>query len=217
MKFINKQQYSTAQIIMLAVTGIVLGFLIITQSRYFTSYVSSVGRDSSENIFRKIQILKTTNDELKEEIQDLEIQFADISNQAMALESINKDILKNKMIAGDTAIYGPGIQIEIETQISDIWFTDLINELLASGAEAISVNSIRLTDATIGFDTLPNGQIMLNNVILTPPYTFSAVGDKINLKQSMEVTGGIIERLKTSFADFKYSIIEKDRIEMGKL
>jgi len=217
MKIYNKEIYTVPQVILLALTGLLLGFLIITQSRYFTSYVSSVGRDSSENIFRKIQILKTTNDELADVVTDLESQLGETSSQADALKSIEKEIIKNEMIAGEIKIFGPGIEINIENQISAIWFTDLANELFASGAEAISINNIRLTDSTIGFDTLPNGQIMVNNVILTPPYTFDAIGDKINIKQALEAPGGIIDRLKATYTDIKFTIVEKDRVEMGKI
>jgi len=218
MKLFKKEiEYTVPQIIILSLTGLLLGFLLINQSRYFTTYEITLGRDSSENIFRKIQMLKTSNDDLAEEITNLEAQLAEASNQALALENINKDIQKNKIIAGEIAVFGPGIEINIETQLSNIWFTDLVNELFSAGAEAVSINNLRLTDATVGFDTLPNGQIMINNVILTTPYTFTAIGEKTNLKQIMEATGGIIERLKSTYPDFKYTILEKDRIEMAKI
>ena len=114
--------------ILLLATGLVLGFLIITQARYFTGYVSSEGRDSSENIFRKIQILKTSNDELEDTIASLEAQLEDLSNQALALESIENEINKNSIISGVVDVWGPGIKLEIETQINEIWFTDIANE-----------------------------------------------------------------------------------------
>ena len=217
MKIYNKEIYTIPQIMLLVFTGLLLGFLVVTQSRYFTSYVSSVGRDSTENIFRKIQILKTTNDELTEVVTDLESQLQEVSSQADALKSIEKEIIKNEMIAGDIKVFGPGVEIFIETQIPAIWFTDLVNELLSSGAEAISINNIRLTESTIGFDTLPNGQIMVNNVILNAPYTFNAIGDKLNIKQAVSSIGGIIERLKNTYPEIKISLSEKDRIEMEKI
>ncbi|MFC1656255.1 DUF881 domain-containing protein [Patescibacteria group bacterium] len=214
---ISHKKTPFGQLAILLTTGLVLGLLVMTQARYYTSYVSSDGRDSSENVFRKIQILKTSNDELEDEIIDLEAQLEDLSNQALALESIDKDIKKNEIIAGEVSIHGPGIKLEFGTEISDIWLTDLTNELLASGAEAISVNNIRLTDSTVGFDTLPNGQIMLNSVILTPPYTFSAIGDKATLKQAIEAPRGILDRITGAFNEFEYTLEEKDRIEMEQI
>ncbi len=213
----NHKKTPLSQLAILLTTGLVLGLLVMTQARYYTSYVSSEGRDSSENIFRKIQILKTSNDELEDEIIDLEAQLEELSNQALALKSIEREIKKNKIIAGDVDIYGPGIKLEFETEISDIWLTDLTNELLASSAEAISVNNIRLVDSTVGFDTLPNGQIMLNSIILTPPYTFNAIGDKTTLRQAIEAPRGILDRIAGAFNEFEYTLEEKDRIEMKQV
>jgi uncharacterized protein YlxW (UPF0749 family) len=205
------------KIFLLAFTGLILGILIMTQARYFTSYVSSEGRDSRENIFRKIQILKISNDELEDEIVVLEEQLEELSNQALALQSIEKEIDKNKIIAGEVPVFGSGIKLEFETEIDDIWLTDLANELLASGAETISMNNIRLVNSTVGFDTLPNGQIMLNSIILTPPYTFKAIGDKTNLKQALETPHGILDRMKATFDELNYTLEEKDRVEMEKV
>lgn len=207
----------TAQIIILLISGMVLGALVITQAKYFTNYVESVGRDSSENVFRKIQILKTSNDELKDEIGTLDKQFEEISTQASALASINKEIEKNKLIAGETDAYGPGVKLEISNDIKGLWFTDIVNELFASGAEAVSVNNVRLTDSTIGFDTLPNGKIMLNGVILNSPYTFSAIGDSNTLRSALESPFGIIEKMKASVEDFEHELTVPDRIDMKKV
>lgn len=206
-----------AQIIIMLISGIVLGAMVITQAKYFTNYVSSVGRDSNENIFRKIQILKTSNDELKDEIEALDKQFEETSTQASALASINKEIEKNKMIAGEADIYGTGIALEVSSDISGLWFTDIVNELFASGAEAVSVNNIRLTDATIGFDTLPNGQIMLNGVILSSPYTFSGIGESNTLRSALESPFGIIEKMRASIENFEFELTSPDRIDMKKV
>lgn len=206
-----------AQIIIMLISGIVLGTMVITQAKYFTNYVSSVGRDSNENVFRKIQILKTSNDELEDEIKALDKQLEETSTQASAFAAINKEIEKNKLIAGETDVFGPGVSLEIEKDINGLWFTDIVNELFASGAEAVSVNNVRLTDATIGFDTLPNGKIMLNGIILSSPYTFSAIGESTTLKSALESPFGIIEKMKASIEDFKYELILPDRIDMKKV
>jgi uncharacterized protein YlxW (UPF0749 family) len=215
MKIFHRKSDKPAWMILLGLTGMLLGFLVITQGRYFTSYVESIGRDSNENIFRKIQVLKTGNDELEEEIKDLKIQLQDLSDQTMAIQSIENEIEKNKIIAGNVEIFGPGLEIQIETEISGIWFIDLINEFFAAGAQAISINNIRLVDSVVGFDTLPNGQVMINNIILKPPYKFEVIGDKSTLRVAIESQHGIIDKMKTTFEDFSYTLEEKDRIDMG--
>ena len=46
-----------------------------------------------------------------------------------------------------------------------------------STAQAVSINGIRITNQTAGFDVLPKGQIFLNGSILTYPYIFEAIGE----------------------------------------
>lgn len=217
MFFKKKNKVRITQILLLAITGLVLGFIMVTQARYYVSYVSTTGRDSGENIFREIQRLKIGNDELSDEIETLEEQLEELSNQALALESIEREIDKDRIIAGEVDIWGSGIKFELISPVNEIWFTDISNELHAIGAETISINNIRLIDSTIGFDTLPNGQIMVNGVILSAPYTFEAIGDSTTLKQALESANGIIDKMKSSIEDFEYTLDEKDRIEMLKV
>ncbi len=213
----RKKNKSNMQIALLLITGLVLGFIVIIQAKHFTNYIETIGRDSTENVFRRIQILKISNDELKDEISSLETQFEDLNDQAQSFATINNDIKKDEIIAGETDIFGPGIELTIENNLNVVWFIDLTNELITSGAEAISVNNIRLTNSTMGFDPLPNGQIMINGVILQPPYTFQAIGDKEELNQILTNPIGILNRMNSAIKDFKYEISQKDRVDMKKV
>lgn len=213
----RKKEQPISRMLLLLVTGLVLGFLVTTQAKYFTDYVSTVSRDSTENVFRRIQILKKTNDELNNEIALLEKQLEDLNNQAQSFQTIANNIKKNEIIAGEIDIWGPGIELIIETKLNTIWFTDITNALFASGAEAISINNIRLTDTAIGFDKLPNGQIMINGVILQKPYTIKVIGDKESLQQVLKSPFGILQRMESTLEEFSYSLNEKDRIEMKEV
>jgi uncharacterized protein YlxW (UPF0749 family) len=63
------------------------------------------------------------------------------------------------------------------------------------GAEAVSINNIRFIDVTNGFDTIPNGEIVLNGSILKAPYVFEAIGDKTTLKAALVQPQGILQRM----------------------
>ena len=215
--FHRKTNNRISQTALLGITGLILGLLVITQAKHFTSYVETISRDSTENVFRRIQILKTSNDELEDEIKTLEKQLEDLNDQAQTFATIEKDIKKNEIIAGATDVFGPGIELVINNDLNAVWFTDLTNELFASGAEAISINNIRLTDSTIGFDELPNGQIMINGVILQPPYTIQAIGDKDALSQILKGPAGILSRMQATFDNLEYQLSQKDRIDMKKV
>jgi len=198
------------------ITGILLGFLVVLQARSFSS-VQSIARDSQANVFQEIQILKNTNENLSDEINDLEDQLAKASDQEQALKSIQDEIQKDKMIAGELDVNGPGIEVTVKNELAGIWFTDMINELWAAGAEAVSVNNVRLTNSTAGFDTLPNGQISLNGVILTAPYHFDAIGDKKTISEALSQPAGIIQRMKENIQNLDINIDQKDLIQMDKV
>ena len=199
------------------ITGILLGFLVVLQTRSFGAVTDKVGRDSIANVFREIQILKNTDENLNDEILNLEDQLSKASNQEEALKAIKAEIEKDKMIAGAVTVNGPGVELKIKNNLQALWFTDIVNELWAAGAEAVSVNNIRLTNTTVGFDTLPNGQISLNGVILAAPYSFDAIGDKKILTEALNQTAGIIQRLKESVTGVDVAVEQKDVIQMDKV
>jgi uncharacterized protein YlxW (UPF0749 family) len=199
------------------ITGILLGFLVVLQARSFSDVQSTVSRDSQANVFQEIEILKTTNENLNDEITDLEAQLAKASDQEQALNAMNDEIKKDQMIAGDVDVQGPGVELSVNNNLAGIWLTDIVNELWSAGAEAVSVNGIRLTNSTVGFDTLPSGQISLNGAILSSPYLFDAIGDGITLNEALSQSSGIIQRIKGAIPGVDISLDQKDTIQMQKV
>ncbi|HMR01328.1 MAG TPA: DUF881 domain-containing protein, partial [Candidatus Gracilibacteria bacterium] len=145
-------------------TAVLLGFLIVLQARSFEDVSDVINRNNRSDVFREIQILKDTNDQLRDEIDDLEDQLVKVSNNQDALESVREEIDQYEALTGKIDVSGPGVHVQISGDIQALWLTDMVNELLSAGAEAVSVNSIRLTNKTTGFDTIPSGQIMVNSV-----------------------------------------------------
>lgn len=198
-------------------TAILVGVLIIMQGKSFTSLDQVTNREARTDIFREIQILKNTNDNLNDEVKDLEDKLGKMSGQEAGLQGIASDIGKYKLASGQLPVSGPGISFIINGDVSAIWLTDSVNELFAAGAEAVSLNNIRITDQTSGFDTIPNGQIMLNSVILKSPYKIEAIGDKNTLADALSQPQGIIQRLKESVAAVTPELQQKDLIKMDKV
>lgn len=209
-----KMKYRDLTII---ITGILLGFLVVLQSRSFGGVQDRIARDSRANVFRELQILKTTNENLGDEITALEDQLTKASDQEFALKALQDEIKRNRVIAGYLDVSGPGVVLNVVNGLPALWFTDIANELWAAGAEALSVNNIRITNSTVGFDTLPNGQISLNGVILTAPYHFGAIGDKKTLSEALSQPGGIIQRIKDAVPGVEIQLELKDVITMDRV
>lgn len=201
----------------LLITSVVVGLLIVVQSRAFTDVASVFGRDTRADAFRELQILKKSNEKLEDEITDLQNQLSKANDQEESLKAIRDEIEKYQMLSGRTNVAGPGVSVVINGKVQDIWLTDMANELLSAGAEAVSINNIRLVDATNGFDTIPNGEIVLNGSILKAPYEFQAIGDKTTLRSALEQPQGILQRIYQSLPGVDVKLTEKDLVTMEKV
>jgi uncharacterized protein YlxW (UPF0749 family) len=199
------------------ITAVLLGVLIMVQARSYEDVSDVISRNSRSDVFREIQILKTTNENLEDEISGLEDQLEKITNNQEALNSVREEIDKYMVLTGKVDISGPGVGLKLDGDIEAIWLTDTVNELFSTGAEAVSINSIRLTNKTIGFDTIPSGQILLNGVILNKPYVIEAIGDKTVLEQTLNQAEGILERMGRSISDTEINLEQKDFIKMEKV
>ncbi len=196
------------------VIAILLGSFIIIEGRSFDLVNNIILRDSKSDVFKEIKVLKEENQNLRDEAKDLENTLASLSDQDSAVKTIQDEIEKYNKLSGDLSIYGPGISISVNGKITSPWMVDLINELFHAGAQAISLNGIRITNESSGFDTLPKGQIYLDGSILSPPYVFNAIGEAITLKNSLSATGGIFDRIKATFGGISLSLEQKDVLEI---
>lgn len=199
------------------ITSVLLGILIMSQARSFTDVTDIIGRDVRADVFRELQILKTTNENLEDAIADLEDQLIKASDQDKALEGIRREIEKYRVFGGQVDVSGPGIMLQVEGELKALWLTDIVNELFSAGAEAVSINNIRLTDETSGFDTIPNGQILLNGVILKQPFVFLAIGERNVLASALQQPQGILQRLSQSVSHERHLLEQQDIARMKKV
>ncbi len=196
------------------ITATLLGFLVAVQSRSFEN-VDLLLRDRQSNVFQEFNILKDKNKDLRDEVRDLELSIKQLSDQNLALNTIEEEINEYKKLSGNVSVFGPGISVLIDGPITTAWAVDLVNEFFNSGAQAVSVNGIRITNQTSGFDTLPQGQILLNGSILSSPYTFNVIGESSTLISILELPGGIFDRLNAAFKNTEVEIISKEIVQMG--
>lgn len=201
--------------IYLMVTAAVLCFFIIIQMNSLDNVNASLQRDSKSNIFQEIKILKNKNEDLKTEIDEINDKIDQLNDQGKALSVIQDEINEYTKLDGKVSIFGAGISIQINGPITTPWMIDFVNEIYNAGAQAVSVNGIRITERTAGFDTLPKGQLLLNGSILSGPYSLEAIGDPSVLAGIAQSSGGIFERIKKAFPSTKITLDTKDVIQMN--
>lgn len=142
-----------------------------------------------------------------------------LAEKGGAAKTLNEELQKMKMIAGLTAVEGPGIAVILQDSkppsnrqfdaenyiIHDITLQRLMNELNASGAEAISINGQRVTSRTAIRCVGPTA--LVNNVPLASPYEVRVIGDAATLIGALNIPEGFMEFMRS--VDPKMARIEK--------
>lgn len=141
---------------------------------------------------------------LREENTKLQNAMADNSNQSRVL---NESLQETKMFSGLTEVEGPGLTITLRDSedesapgtaedriIHDGDVLRLVNELWASGAEAIEVNGHRVVMNTSFRCVGP--VIHVEGVPIASPILVRAIGDTKTLEGAIRMPGGILDELK---------------------
>ena len=156
----------------------------------------------------------------------IEEYYATMESNDEASELLKQELSQANMRLGKIAVKGKGIIVTLEdsdiAKIDDYDIYKLINELRLAGAEAISVNGIRITALT-DVKTLAQGLLDIDGNRIHSPYTIKAIGDQKYLESSITLkTYGYMDyviksydkigRLETPEYDI---IIEKTEKIMG--
>jgi uncharacterized protein YlxW (UPF0749 family) len=155
-------------------------------------------------------VKKLSNDDgatigaLQLEIARLEEALGSHPGQQRVLEDQLKSL---RFQAGLTEVVGPGIvvtlndskkmlpnepdAVKLQYMIHDVDINQVVNELKASGSEAIAVNDQRL----VGMSPIrcAGPTVFVNNVPETPPYQIQAIGDPKTLFKAMNLPGGVVD------------------------
>jgi len=131
---------------------------------------------------------------------------------AEALQQAQERADDLRVLAGTTAVTGPGIRLRIEGE-NAFFASDLLNtvqELRDAGAEAIEVNGIRVVVNTWFTDV--NGGISVNGTVVTEPFEIVAIGGPSTMATAMRIPGGVADTV--SAQDGSVVITELDEVEI---
>lgn len=164
---------------------------------------------------------KTKYEEVETKLQDTNKkinEYSDkIKNNEKVSELISDELDESNMAVGKTDVYGEGVIVTLNDDEKDIvaWdLIDLVNELKYAGAEAISINDIRIINTTDIFDLRRYTYLTVGQQRLQPPYVVKAIGNPdylssiLNLKDS-----GFVDRYKNSGKSVKMETSKKVQIK----
>ncbi len=148
------------------------------------------------------------NKQLEQYAQDVD-KFRDQAQQSGGYASVLAEQLERAdLLAGNTAVHGPGITVTLKDSVSvntsgmdenayvvhDSDLLRVINELRASGAEAISLNGERVLATSEIRCAGPT--VSINNTRYAAPFVIKAIGDPDTMEQSLMMRSGIVSELE---------------------
>ena len=99
------------------------------------------------------------------------------------------------ILAGTLPAQGRGVTVRVTDPVGYVDSTtlvDVVQELRGAGAEAIECNDVRVVASTAFVDGTP-GSVVVDGVLVTAPYTITAIGDPTTMAKALEIPGGVVD------------------------
>jgi len=209
---------------------LVLGFLVAAQLgsegprvRYTTQERTPLLETATE--------LQAQQDDLKARILQLREQIQAVEGQgagsADLVRQLNADLEQARIAAGLIPLTGTGMVLQLEDSQAPVPpgaseaeylvgsrdIRSVVEELWLAGAEAVAINSERLTPTTAIIDI--GSSLLVNSAYLAPPYQVTALGPS-DLYERLSRSPGFIEFVRTRAEAYgiRLSFAEPETVEM---
>jgi uncharacterized protein YlxW (UPF0749 family) len=197
--------------IAIALVCLVLGLMVSIQFRTIKQGVGPVSEYRARELASQLKKVKEENNKLTNAKKEYETKIKEYEDTA-SKGSVSAKILKQELdqariLAGIEDVEGPGITVIVDDLkfsekvnyplISYSMLLELLNELNAAGAEAVSINDQRII-STSEIRQVGGIHININTVSYAPPFVFKAIGDPQTLEAALRLREGIVERIETS-------------------
>lgn len=216
----NRKQSSTLALTLIC---LILGFMMAINFRTQQDVELTTGVRDTE-LRSKVIELVNKNENLETHISELEKLLNEYRTKSVSGEStaeiLTQELDQIRHLAGLTDVKGQGVVVTINDATSesnqyedpnlfivhDEDLLNVVNVLKAAGAEAISVNGLRIVAQSEISCAGP--VILVNQTRLAPPYVVSAIGDMRNLESSLNMRGGIVEKLRFWGIEIEVDVLE---------
>jgi uncharacterized protein YlxW (UPF0749 family) len=173
--------------------------------------------NNTKQLMAQLKALQDYNAKQEQKLNSLNKQLTEYQKvtgeQSGEGQSIQDELNRAKILSGDVPVHGPGINVVIndnqktpakgdnpELSLTHDWDIRLvINELFTAGAEAVSVNGVRIVSTSGVFCIGP--VVKINDIRLSPPFEIDAIGDPHTLSQALNVHGGVLDYLRSYSLD----------------
>lgn len=164
---------------------------------------------------------KTRYEEVSTQLEEVNKRIEEyntsIEDTEKAAKLVDEELKESNILVGKTDVVGEGVIITINNTdtypIYAPYLMYLVNELRYAGAEAISINEVRILPTTAIVDL--SSYISVNEQRLESPYVIKAIGDKDYLSSILNLKGsGFIDINKN--AGMSISMEQSNKVEIPK-
>jgi uncharacterized protein YlxW (UPF0749 family) len=196
-----------------AAVAALLGVLAVGQLRAQSGAPAFAGL-SATDLTQLIANLTTGNDQLLAEVTDLQGQQTELEDARDRGETtvgqLTADLERIRAWAGLTPVTGQGIAIVVRGRIGGDGVEDLLNELRNAGAEAISVDGVRIVTGVVVAGA--PGALSVENEAIGESFEIRAVGSPQILTGTLTRTGGIIAQIGATYPDAELTVAPADQL-----
>ena len=169
-----------------------------------------------EELREKISYWKSKYEETNEKLQETNSKIVEYKDKIESNEEasglLDEELKKTQLILGTTDVVGEGVVVTLtdteDHPIKAIDLIDLLNELRYAGAEAISINGIRVINMTDIAD-IDTYIIMKPSQRIVSPYVVKAIGNQTYLTSNLcQKNSGFVDKYNNSGKSVK---LEKQR------
>jgi uncharacterized protein YlxW (UPF0749 family) len=200
------------------------GIMLAMQFRARPTISGPLQYQRSEELSLLLKVTEEERDKLKEEVSLLREQLADTKSVEDQVRGLQEELAKTMILAGVSEVRGPGISLIVSDStapsqpgqdpnlfvVHDKDLLEIVNEVFAAGAEAVSVNGQRIVATTEV--TCAGNVIMINGVRQAPPFEILAIGDPATLEGGLKMRGGLIDNL--TFWKLEVKLTTEEEVEI---
>jgi uncharacterized protein YlxW (UPF0749 family) len=203
---------------------LVVGIMLSIQFKTSENYGPNLRTARVEELAVKISILTQEKEDISKELISLREKLTNVNSESQLNASLQEELRKSNMAAGLIPVHGPGIIVTLNDSprslqigndpnallVHDIDILNIVNEMRASGAEAISVNNERIT--AMSEIRCAGTTILVNWNKIAPPFVIKAIGNPQLLESGLSIRGGKLEELKSY--GLQTQLVRSDKIDI---
>lgn len=195
-------------LVSIAAVCLVLGIMISIQFKSTQGVGPSMVPARVTELTEKVDKVTDERDALAEEVLDLREKLKNVREFDTAMADLQEELQYANMAAGLIELEGAGLTVILDDSarsvktgedpndllIHDYDLLMVVNELKASGAEAISVNGERII--AMSEIRCAGTTILVNWIKIAPPFEIKAIGNPDMLESGLTMKGGYLQTLK---------------------